>query len=73
MSVVNLLNSVTTDHHLYNLITICRSLLQELGQPPVRHTLHESNNKCADLLAKDGREHLFPYLLYLSVPFCRRN
>lgn len=40
----------------------------------MRH-IRESN-KCANLLAKDGRYHLFPYLLYLyamTFQFAKKN
>lgn len=66
---VNLVNSIANTHQLHDLINACRYLCQELGNPPISHVLRESN-KCADQLAQDARCHRYPYLAYLSIPFC---
>lgn len=59
---IQLLNSDTQQdhHHLRNQIVACRSLIQELGNPPIKKIMKESK-KYTDLLSRDAKSHLFPY------------
>lgn len=68
-NVIQLITTATRNRHLFNIILDCRSLLQQLRNPPLRHVMREGN-KCAELLAQDARSHLFPFLVYLPFPFC---
>ncbi|KAF7127938.1 hypothetical protein RHSIM_Rhsim11G0130400 [Rhododendron simsii] len=41
-NVINLLTIITSNHHLFNLILDCKSLLQQPGNPPVKHVKRET-------------------------------
>lgn len=67
-NVIQLITTATRNSHLFNIILDCRSLLQQLRDPPLRHVMREGN-KFADLLAQDVRSHLFSFFSVSSISF----
>lgn len=63
---------IIQNHALISTIRDCRSLLQQLGSPPLKHICREGN-KCADILAREARTMAEPTTFFSFAPYCTRN